>query len=58
MARDTDFDPEDFYDDYDPEDYTGDEITDLDQLWDLSYEDYGDFVEYEFHGTGDTGGTT
>jgi hypothetical protein len=33
-----------------------DEITDLDQLWE--YADYDDdaLYEYEFHGTGDTGG--
>lgn len=31
------------------------EITDLEQLWEFDDYDY-DLVEYEFHGTGDTGG--
>lgn len=53
---DTSFDPYDF--DIDPEnDESGgeDDINDLDQLWEFAYDDY-DLVEYEFHGTGDTGG--
>jgi hypothetical protein len=57
MARD--FDEE--YDedtDFNPEDFDDSEITDLSQLWEFANYDEGDFVEYEFHGTGDTGGET
>jgi hypothetical protein len=63
---DTDFDPFDF-DDYDEdgefklsadpegEDFDSEEVTDLEQMWE--YDDYFDYevIEYEFHGTGDTG---
>ena len=48
---DTDFEPEEF----DNED--GDEISNLDQLWEFSDWDDSDLQEYEFHGTGDTGGS-
>lgn len=39
---------------FEPDDWE-DEITDLDQLYEFDDYDYGDYVEYEFHGTGDTG---
>jgi hypothetical protein len=57
MAYDSSFNYEDGDESFDTENFDL-EITDLDQLWD--YDDYydDDLVEYEFHGTGDTGGTT
>lgn len=53
MARDTDFDP--FGDDFDSEEID-DEITDLDELYEFEDWDYEDLHDYEYHGTGDTGG--
>ena len=51
---------DDYYNDGDTDfnidDFTEDDITDLDQLWEFAYDDYDSFEEYEFHGTGDTGG--
>lgn len=44
---DVDFNPEEFED--------GEEINDLDQLWEYADYDEEDLYEYEFHGTGDTG---
>lgn len=54
----TDFDPWDF--EYEPEEDSTeiDEITDLDELYEFEDYDYGDLYEYEFHGTGDTGGAS
>jgi hypothetical protein len=43
---DTSFEPDEF----------DDEITDLDQLWEFADYDDDQLHEYEFHGTGDTGG--
>lgn len=53
------YNPEDYQDDdtdFNPDDFEGDEIDDIDQLWEFDSWDYGDLAEYEFHGTGDTGG--
>lgn len=49
------YDDDDDSTSFDTEEFD-DEITDLDQLWE--YADYDDYQlqEYEFHGTGDTGG--
>lgn len=41
--------------DFDPEDFDG-EIADIDDLFEFDYWDFDDLVDYEFHGTGDTGG--
>lgn len=43
---------------FNPEDFDGEEIDDIDQLWEFADYDYGDLAEYEFAGTGDTGGET
>jgi hypothetical protein len=53
---DTDFDPWNFeYEDESQQNYD-DEITDLDQLYEFEDCDC-ELQEYEFHGSGDTGGT-
>jgi len=65
MANDDYFDPFGWDDDtsFNPEDIDaedgelGDDITDIDDMWDLADYDFGDLEVYEFHGTGDTGGT-
>lgn len=55
MADDKSFDYEYGDDSFDTDDFDLD-ITDIDQLYDF-YDDL-DLVEYEYHGTGDTGGTS
>lgn len=66
MARDYD---DDFYDDssFDPDEFDNEDseeiedirqaetLTDIDQLYEMYYDDYYDLEVMEFHGTGDTG---